>query len=55
MTLSQSKKTNPKQTQFPKSQMNVSFFYTVDYENKSNWALGENKPKQTQFYLPPKG
>jgi len=33
--------------------MNVTSFYTVDYENKSNWRLGENKantkPKQTQF------
>jgi len=26
------------------AQMNVSSFYTVDYENKSNWKLGENKP-----------
>jgi len=24
--------------------MNVTSFYTVDYENKSNWKLGENKP-----------
>jgi len=24
--------------------MNVSFFYTMDYENKSDWTLGENKP-----------
>jgi len=23
--------------------MNVTSFYTVDYENKSNWKLGENK------------
>ena len=38
-----------KQTQFPKNQMNVSFFYTKDYENKHNWTLGENKPKQTQY------
>jgi hypothetical protein len=22
----------------------VSFFYTMDYENKSDWTLGENKP-----------
>ena len=27
----------------PDAQMNVSSFYTVDYENKSNWKLGENK------------
>jgi len=25
------------------AQMNVTSFYTVDYENKSNWKLGENK------------
>ena len=35
------------------AQMNVTSFYTVDYENKSNWKLGENKantkPIQTQF------
>ena len=42
------------------AQMNVTSFYTVDYENKSNWKLGENKantkpikantnPKQTQY------
>jgi len=40
--------------------MNVTSFYTVDYENTSNWKPGENKPntnpirtqyepKQTQF------
>jgi hypothetical protein len=33
-----------KQTQFPKSQMNVKLYNTKDYENKSNWTLGENKP-----------
>ncbi len=32
-----------KQTQFPKSQMNVKSFLAVDYENISNWTLGENK------------
>jgi len=26
------------------AQMNVKSFHTVDYENKSNWKLGENKP-----------
>jgi len=42
------------------AQMNVSSVLTKDYENKSNWKLGENKantkpikpntkPKQTQF------
>ncbi|MBA7665919.1 hypothetical protein ES703_73994 [subsurface metagenome] len=25
--------------------MNVTSLITVDYENKSNWTLGENKPK----------
>ena len=25
--------------------MNVSSILTTDYENKSNWTLGENKPK----------
>jgi len=31
------------------AQMNVNTYSTTDYENKSNWTLGENKPKQTQF------
>jgi hypothetical protein len=26
------------------AQMNVTSFYTVDYENIANWKLGENKP-----------
>ena len=34
----------------PDAQMNVSADITVDYENKSNWTLGENKPNQTQFH-----
>ena len=29
---------------FQKSQMNVNLYNTTDYENKSNWTLGENKP-----------
>jgi hypothetical protein len=33
-----------KQTQFPKSEMNVNPYNTSDYENKSNWTLGQNKP-----------
>ena len=33
-----------KQTQLLKSQMNVNTYNTTDYENKSNWTLGENKP-----------
>ncbi len=40
---------------FRKSQMNVNSLLTKDYENKSNWTLGENKPNQTQFHLLPKG
>jgi len=41
---------------FQKSQMNVSPYNTKDYENLSDWTLGENKPNsnpnkanQTQF------
>jgi hypothetical protein len=34
---------------FLDAQMNVKSFHTVDYENKSNWTFGENKPNQTQF------
>ena len=33
---------------FPDAQMNVTSLITVEYENKSNWTLGENKPNQTQ-------
>ncbi len=29
---------------FPKSQMNANLYNTRDYERKSNWTLGENKP-----------
>jgi len=29
---------------FQKSQMNVNPYNTTDYENKSNWTLGQNKP-----------
>jgi hypothetical protein len=38
-----------KQSQFPKSQVNVSIFSKMVYENKSDWTLGENKPNQSQF------
>jgi hypothetical protein len=34
---------------FQDVQMNVNSILTKDYENNSNWTLGENKPKQTQF------
>jgi len=33
---------------FQKSQMKVNLYNIMDYENKSNWTLGENKPKQSQ-------
>ncbi len=29
---------------FRKSQMNVNLYNTTDYENKSDWTPGENKP-----------
>ena len=29
---------------FQKSQVNVNLCNTTDYENKSDWTLGENKP-----------
>ena len=29
---------------FPDTQMNVNLYNTTDYENKSNWTLGQNKP-----------
>jgi DNA polymerase-1 len=31
--------------------MNLNFYKTRAYENKYNWTLGENKPKQTQRYI----
>jgi hypothetical protein len=34
---------------FLNAQMNVTSFVAKDYENKSNWRLGENKANQTQF------
>ncbi len=30
---------------FLDAQMNVTSLITVDYENNSNWTLGENEPK----------
>ncbi len=33
----------------PDAQINITPFYTVDYENKSNWKLGENKANQSQY------
>jgi hypothetical protein len=29
---------------FRKSQMNLNFYSTMDYEKKSDWTIGENKP-----------
>jgi len=29
---------------FAKAQMNISVYSTMDYENKHNWTLGQNKP-----------
>ncbi len=29
---------------FPKSQMNLNFYSTKDYENKRNWTIGQTKP-----------
>jgi hypothetical protein len=37
-------KTNPILSVVGGLQMNVTIFSTTDYENKSNWTLGENKP-----------
>ena len=38
---------------FRKAKMNVNPYISTDYENKSNWTLGQNKPNtnpiQTQF------
>jgi len=34
---------------FQKSQMDVTFIITKDYEKKSNRTFGKNKPKQSQF------
>jgi len=33
---------------FQKSQMNVSEYKKMAYDNKHNWTLGENKPNRTQ-------
>jgi len=36
---------------FRKSQMNVNPYNRTDYENKSNWTLGENKPNSNPISL----
>jgi len=33
--------------------MNVNAFLQKDYENETTFRLRKNKPKQTQFHLPP--
>jgi len=41
-------KTKPIQSQYKpnsrKAKMKLNFYSTKDYENKSDWKLGENKP-----------
>jgi hypothetical protein len=32
--------------------MNLKIYNITDYENISDWTLGENKPKQSQFQNP---
>ena len=34
--------------------MNVTSFYTVEYENIANWTLGENKPNSKPISVKPK-
>ena len=41
-------KTNPNEPNYKKTKMNVTSYITKEYENKSNWAICENEPKQTQ-------
>jgi hypothetical protein len=38
---------------FQKSQMNLKFCKQMDYENKRDWTLGENKPNSNP--ISPKG
>jgi len=52
--ISQSEKTNPIQTQFlQRAKMNANAFSQKDYENETAFRPQKNKPKQTQFHLPP--
>jgi len=39
---------------FQKSQMNVNPYNTMDYENISDWTLGENKPNSNPISERPK-
>jgi hypothetical protein len=34
--------------------MNVNLYNTMDYENKCNWTLGENKPNSNPISKKPK-
>ena len=34
---------------FRKSQMNVNIFSQMDYENKRNWTIGQNKPNSNRI------
>ncbi len=54
--ISQSEKTNPIQTQFlQRPKMSVNLYVIEDYENETTLRPQKNKPKQTQFHLPPSG
>ncbi len=35
---------------FRKSQMNVNSYNTTDYENISDWTIGQNKPNSNPIY-----
>ena len=37
------------------AQMNVNIYYTKVYKNETTFRPQKNKPKQTQFHLPPSG
>jgi len=39
---------------FQKSQMNANTFTQMAYKNKSNWTLGQNKPKTNPISKKPK-
>jgi len=36
---------------FRKAQINITFYFTEDYENKSGRGLRKNKPNQSQFLI----
>ena len=44
-------KTNPNKAKFKKAKMNVNKVLTKGYENKSNWAICENKPNLSRRSL----